>query len=112
MRIEFPEELRIIRIPCTGRVDPAFVMKAFSEGADGVIIMGCHLGDCHYKEGNWQALKRTLLLKKLLNGFKINPVRLKIEWVSSNEPNKFIEVVKSIIDEIKKEVNYAKIKRK
>jgi len=86
---------------CSGRVDPTFVLKAFSEGADGVLICGCHPGDCHYKEGNYKAMRRYILLKKLLEQFGIEKERLRLEWVSAAEGARFAEVVKKATEDIR-----------
>lgn len=86
---------------CTGRIDPEFVLKAFVSGADGVIILGCHPGDCHYKEGNYKALRRYLLLKKTLTQFGIDEERLRLDWVSASEADKFVDVVNDMVNKIK-----------
>jgi len=100
-RIEYPPNLIPIRVMCSGRVDPVFVMKAFSEGADGVMIFGCHPGDCHYKEGNYKAIRRFHLLKKMLNQFGIEDERFRLEWVSAAEGDLFAEIVKDASEKIK-----------
>ncbi len=97
----YPHNLSVIRVMCSGRVDPQFIIKAFKEGADGVMVLGCHPGDCHYKEGNCQALKRYVILKKVLAQFGIAPERLKLDWVSANEGDKFVEVVSGLVKKIK-----------
>src|SRR4030043_1671006 len=84
-RMTYAPNLRIIRVMCTGRVDPQFVLKAFRAGADGVLISGCHPGDCHYKEGNIKALRRHRLLSRMLGQFGIEPERFRLEWVSASE---------------------------
>jgi F420-non-reducing hydrogenase iron-sulfur subunit len=99
---EFPPNLRIIRVMCSGRVDSQFVLEAFKQGADGVMILGCHPGDCHYKEGNYKTLRRHLLLKKLLSQFGIEDERLKLDWVSAGEADKFVEVTWKMVNEVKK----------
>lgn len=86
---------------CTGRVEPEFVLKAFTSGADGVIILGCHPGDCHYKEGNYKALRRYLLLKNVLKQFGIEEERLKLDWVSASEADKFVQVVNEMVNKVK-----------
>lgn len=86
---------------CTGRIDPQFVLKAFDAGADGVMILGCHPGDCHYKEGNYKALRRFHLLKKMLRQFGIKDERLKLDWVSASEADKFVETIHTMVNEIK-----------
>jgi F420-non-reducing hydrogenase iron-sulfur subunit len=78
-----------IRVPCSGRVDPSFIIQAFTKGADGVLIGGCHLGDCHYEDGNYSAYKRTKLLQKLLDAYGIEPTRVRIEWISASEAKKY-----------------------
>jgi len=101
-RIEYPPNLIPIRVMCSGRVDPSFVMKAYSEGADGVLIFGCHPGDCHYKEGNYKTIRRYYMMKKLLSEFGIEDERFRLEWVSAAEGEKFTEVVKDATEKIKK----------
>ena len=92
-RFQYPPNIRIIRVMCSGRVDPAFVLKALEVGADGVLIAGCHPGDCHYIAGNYKAARRISLLKKMLNQFGIEGERVRLEWVSASEGSKFAEVV-------------------
>jgi len=101
-RIQYPPNLRIIRVMCSGRVDPAFILEAFRSGADGVLIAGCHPGDCHYIAGNYKAQRRGILLKKLLEQFGLEPQRLRIEFVSASEGAKFAAVVKEMVEDIKK----------
>ena len=101
-RIQYPPNLRIIRVMCSGRVDPAFILEAFISGADGVLISGCHPGDCHYIAGNYKAQRRGILLKKLLEQFGVEPQRLRIEFVSASEGAKFAAVVKEMVEDIKK----------
>ena len=98
----YPPNLRVIRVMCSGRVDPQFVMKAFSAGADGVLILGCHPGECHYKEGNFHALKRYILLKKMLIQFGIEEGRLQLHWVSASEGDTFVKVVSEMVRDLKK----------
>lgn len=86
---------------CTGRIDPQFIIKAFTEGADGVIILGCHPGDCHYKEGNYKALRRFYLLRKMLSQLGIEEERLRLDWVSASESDKFVEVINDMVKKIK-----------
>ena len=82
---------------CTGRIEPEFVLKAFQSGADGVLILGCHPGDCHYKEGNYNALRRFHLLRKVLNQFGIEDERLRLDWVSASEADKFVETINDMV---------------
>jgi F420-non-reducing hydrogenase iron-sulfur subunit len=100
-RIQYSASLRIVRVMCSGRVEPLFVIKAFSEGADGVLICGCHLGDCHYSEGNYKAARRIPLLKKLLTQLGIEEKRVRLEWVSAAEAERFAEVVNQFAEELK-----------
>ncbi len=100
-RIKSAPNVRVVRTMCSGRVDPAFVLKAFQLGADGVIVMGCHLGDCHYQEGNYKTIRRIPFLKRLLQGFGIDPRRLRLEWVSASEGDRFAEVVNEMTEEIR-----------
>ncbi len=98
----YPPNLKIIRVMCSGRVDPQFIITAFKEGADGVLVLGCHPGDCHYKTGNFQALKRHTLLKNMLAQFGIEKERLKLEWISATEADKFVQVVSDMVETVKK----------
>ena len=102
-RIQYPPNVRIVRVMCSGRVDPAFIFEAFRSGADGVLVAGCHLpSDCHYISGNFKAHRRIMMLKKLLPQFGIEPERLRIEWVSASEGDRFATVIKDMTEEIKK----------
>ncbi|MDH7563441.1 MAG: hydrogenase iron-sulfur subunit [Candidatus Bathyarchaeota archaeon] len=102
-RIQYPPNIRIIRVMCSGRIDPAFVLEAFKDGADGVLVAGCHLpSDCHYISGNFKALRRITLLKKALAEFGIEPERLRLEWISASEGDKFAAVVRDMTEQIKK----------
>ncbi len=101
-RMEYPPNLIPIRVMCSGRVDPSFVMKAFAEGADAVMIFGCHPGDCHYKEGNYKAIRRYELLKKTLKQFGIDDGRFRLEWVSAAEGERFASFVREITTELKR----------
>lgn len=92
-RITYPPNLRIIRVPCSGRVDPLFVVKAFQLGADGVLIAGCHPGDCHYTEGNYHTRRRFALLHPFLDYLGIEKERLRLEWVSASEGKRFSQLV-------------------
>lgn len=91
-RLKTSPSVRIIRTMCSGRVDPSFVLKAFKLGADGVMIGGCHIGDCHYSEGNYKTLRRVELLKIMLKEFGIDSKRLRLEWISASEAEKFADV--------------------
>jgi len=101
-RIQYPPNIRIIRVMCSGRIDPAFVLEALKDGADGVLIAGCHLpSDCHYISGNFKAMRRINLLKRVLKEFGIEPERLRLEWISASEGDKFAAVVRDMVEEIK-----------
>jgi F420-non-reducing hydrogenase iron-sulfur subunit len=100
-RIKSAPNVRIIRTMCSGRVDPAFILKAFQLGADGVVVMGCHLGDCHYQEGNYKTIRRIPFLKRLVAQFGIDARRLRLEWVSASEGDRFAEVVNGFTEEIR-----------
>jgi F420-non-reducing hydrogenase iron-sulfur subunit len=97
----YPANLRVIRVMCSGRVDPQFVLKAFHAGADGVMILGCHPGECHYKEGNFHALKRYAILKKVLGEFGIHEDRLRLDWISAGERDKFVQVVSDMVEKLR-----------
>ena len=100
-RLQYPSSLRTVRVMCSGRVDPTFVVKAFAEGADGVLIAGCHPGDCHYNEGNYRAMRRFPLLLQLLDQFGIERDRVRLEWISASEGEKFAQVVKEMTEKLK-----------
>jgi F420-non-reducing hydrogenase iron-sulfur subunit len=100
-RIKWSPAVRIVRIMCSGRLDPTFVVKAFQLGADGVIISGCHPGDCHYQEGNYKALRRTHLLKRLLAGFGIDPRRLRLVWVSASEGEHWATICNDMTEQVR-----------
>ena len=100
-RMQYPSAIRIIRVMCSGRVSPFFILKALSVGADGVLILGCHPGDCHYIEGNYKTMRRFPLLKKLLKQLGIEEERVRLEWVSASEGAKFAEVTSNFTQAIK-----------
>jgi F420-non-reducing hydrogenase iron-sulfur subunit len=102
-RIQYPPNIRIIRVMCSGRIDPAFVLEAFKDGADGVLVAGCHLpSDCHYISGNFKAMRRINLLRRVLKDFGIEPERLRLEWISASEGDKFAAVVRDMVENLKK----------
>lgn len=101
-RFQYPTYLRVIRVMCSGRVDPSFVLRAFSNGTDGVFVGGCHLNDCHYNtEGNYDALSVLHLSKMLLKRVGVNPDRLRLEWVSAGEGVRFAEIMNDFGQKIK-----------
>ncbi|MBO4763680.1 MAG: hydrogenase iron-sulfur subunit [Candidatus Methanomethylophilaceae archaeon] len=101
-RLQMPTNFRIIRTMCSARVDPEFILRAFSKGADGVMVLGCHPGDCHYIGGNYRARRRIALLRLVLEQYGFDPKRLKLEWVSASEGEKFQKTVNEFVDTIKK----------
>ncbi len=100
-RLQMPTNFRIIRTMCSARVDPEFILRAFSKGADGVMVLGCHPGDCHYIGGNYRARRRIALLRLVLEQYGFDPKRLKLEWVSASEGEKFQKTVNEFVDTIK-----------
>jgi F420-non-reducing hydrogenase iron-sulfur subunit len=102
-RIQYPPNIRIIRVMCSGRIDPVFIFEAFKDGADGVLVGGCHLpSDCHYISGNFKALRRISLIKKVLGEFGIEPERVRLEWISASEGDKFAAVVRDMTEQVRK----------
>jgi F420-non-reducing hydrogenase iron-sulfur subunit len=99
-RICYPSNIRIIRVPCSGRVDPLLIVKSFQQGADGVLIAGCHPGDCHYSEGNYYARRRLALLHTLLEYIGIEKERFQIQWVSASEGKRWANVVSSFTEDL------------
>jgi F420-non-reducing hydrogenase iron-sulfur subunit len=101
-RMKYPPNMMSIRVMCSGRVDPGFILDAFRQGADGVLVLGCHPGDCHYIEGNYKCMRRIPLTQKLIDGLGIDPARLRLEWVSASEGGRFQQVVTEFTDQIRK----------
>lgn len=99
-RIQYPSDVRLIRLMCTGRVDPLLIMKAFMDGADGVIVSGCHFGDCHYLEGNYKAAKRMFYTKRVLKSLGFDDRRVRMTFVSASEGAKWGEVIKDMVKTI------------
>ncbi|NLH18102.1 MAG: hydrogenase iron-sulfur subunit [Phycisphaerae bacterium] len=100
-RMQYPPNLAAIRVMCSGRVDPTFVVKALQDGADGVLIAGCHPGDCHYSEGNYKAMRRYPMLLNLLDQFGIDRRRVRLEWISASEGEMFARVVSEFTQQLK-----------
>jgi F420-non-reducing hydrogenase iron-sulfur subunit len=100
-RLKYPPNIRLIRLMCSGRLDPTFVLKAFANGADGVMITGCHPGECHYLEQNYKALRRYLLLRRMLAAMGIEPERLKLVWASAAEGVKFAAETTKLVEEVR-----------
>ena len=99
-RMTYPANIRVIRVPCSGRVDPLLIMKSFQQGADGVLVAGCHPGECHYVEGNYYFRRRFALLHPFLEYLGIEKERFRVEWVSASEGKKFSQVVSSFTQEL------------
>jgi F420-non-reducing hydrogenase iron-sulfur subunit len=100
-RMKYPPNIRLIRLMCSGRLDPTFVLKAFADGADGVLISGCHPGDCHYLEQNYKAQSRYLLLKRLLASLGIEEGRIKLIWASAAEGAYFAEQATQMVEQVR-----------
>ncbi|MGO9014922.1 MAG: hydrogenase iron-sulfur subunit [Dissulfurispiraceae bacterium] len=98
----YPPNINVVRVMCSGRVDPQFVMKAFEKGADGVLILACHPGDCHYKEGNYRAARRYRMLGRLLAQLGIEEGRYRFDYVSAGEGDKFVSVITDMVNTVKK----------
>ncbi len=108
-RMKYAPNVRIIRVMCSGRIEPTFVLKAFREGADGVLICGCHPGDCHYQEGNYKCLRRYYLLQKYIQQMGLKKERLRLEWISASEGKQFAELADEYTESIK-ELGPCKVK--
>ncbi len=101
-RIQYPPNIRVIRVPCSGRINSTFVLKCLQNGFDGVLVSGCHPGDCHYITGNYYARRKFAVLKTLLEFIGIEPGRVQFSWVSAGEGEKFAEVIKKVTEDVKK----------
>lgn len=100
-RIQYPPTTRIIRVMCSGRVSPVFILEALRSGADGVLVTGCHLGDCHYLTGNEKAIRHVEMARSLLGLLGIQPERLRLEWISAAEGARFAQIVSEFTDQIR-----------
>ncbi|HSB68259.1 MAG TPA: hydrogenase iron-sulfur subunit [Candidatus Methylomirabilis sp.] len=100
-RMKHAPNVRIIRVMCSGRVDPQFVLEAFAKGADGVLIGGCHIGDCHYVEGNYKAIRRVQMLRRILQGMGIQDDRFRLEWISASEGEKVKLVINDMVEKVR-----------
>lgn len=100
-RIKYAPNIRSVRVMCSGRIEPTFIIKALYEGADGVLIAGCHPGDCHYQEGNYKALRRFRMLRRILPEYGIEPDRIRLEWVAASEGERFARVVDEFTEQIR-----------
>ena len=101
-RNQYPPNIRMIRVMCSGTIEPLYVVKAFKEGADGVFIGGCHPGDCHYQSGNYKTQRRIVLLKRAISEIGLDPRRIRLEWVSAAEGQRFAKVITEFTEEIRK----------
>jgi F420-non-reducing hydrogenase iron-sulfur subunit len=101
-RIKYPPNIKSIRVMCSGRVDPVFILDALKKGADGVLVAGCHPGDCHYQSGNYKTNRRIKLLKRILSEMGVEPNRVRFEFISASEGQKFAQVVTDFVEELKK----------
>ena len=101
-RLQYPPNPEVIRVPCSGRVNPFYILRAIYEGVDGVWVSGCHPGDCHYQTGNYYARRRFYLIKNLLEFAGIDRERLNFSWVSASEAGKFAETAKKVTERVKK----------
>ena len=101
-RIQYPPNLRIIRVPCSGRINPAFLLRALQNGADAVLVSGCHPGDCHYISGNLVARRKFTLFKDLLQYAGIEPERVQFSWVSASEGGRFAAIVEKVVEQVRR----------
>ena len=101
-RVKYPPNLRAIRVMCSGRVDPGFVLQALAEGADGVLVCGCHPGDCHYQEGNYKVLRRFRMLARMLEELGFERERVRLEWVSASEGQRFADLVREMTEDVRR----------
>ena len=101
-RFQMPPNCRVVRVMCSARVRPEQVVSALTQGIDGVLILGCHPGDCHYAEGNYHTRRRALVLERLLDTVGIEPERFQVSWVSAAEGAKFAETVRAVVDDVKR----------
>lgn len=100
-RLQYPPNVRIVRVPCSGRVDPFFIIKALQHGADGVLVSGCHPGDCHYISGNYVARRRFAVLKSILEYVGIEKERVQFTWISASEGDRFSQIIKKVTNDVK-----------
>ncbi len=100
-RIQYPPNIRVIRLMCTGALDPIYVLRALLEGADGILIAGCHPGDCHYLSGNYKARRRIAVLKEILKELGLEEDRVWLRWISASEGQRFADTVKEMVDYLK-----------
>ncbi|MFA5793526.1 MAG: hydrogenase iron-sulfur subunit [Candidatus Brocadiia bacterium] len=111
-RLKYAPNIRVIKVPCTGRIDPLFILKAFETGADGVLVSGCHPNDCHYRSGNFLARRRWMVFTDILGFAGIEPERIHFSWVSAAEGGKFVEVVNNVTETVRKCGSFKEVSRK
>ncbi len=100
-RLKYAPNVRVVRLMCSGRIDPQFILAALADGADGVLLGGCHLGDCHYVEGNFKTLRRLEMLKRLLHDLGIEEQRVRLEWISAAEGERVKTVINAMVEELR-----------
>jgi coenzyme F420-reducing hydrogenase delta subunit len=100
-RVQYPHNVRVARVMCSSRINPSFIFRAFELGADGVLVGGCHPGDCHYSTGNYYARRKLAVTKKILEFAGLEPERFRVEWISASEGNRYADVVKEFTEEIR-----------
>ena len=110
-RLKQQPNARLIRVPCTGRIDPVFIIKAFESGADGVLVSGCHPGDCHYNAGNFHARRRWIMFRELLEFTGIDSSRLHFSWVSASEGKKWVDVVDGVTETVRQKGPFEKYRQ-
>lgn len=101
LRLKYPPTIKLIRVPCSGRIEPEYIIQALANGADGVLLGGCHFGDCHYKDGNYKTARRMKQVEKMIKELGVEPERFRWEWISGSEGQKFAEVVTEFTETIK-----------
>lgn len=101
-RFQYPSNIRVIRVPCSGRINPLYIIKALQNGIDGVLVSGCHPGDCHYISGNLLARRKFAIMKKYLDYLGIEPERVQFSWVSAAEGGRFAKIIEKVTDDIRK----------
>jgi F420-non-reducing hydrogenase iron-sulfur subunit len=99
-RLKYPPNLKVVKVMCSSRVDPVFIIKALLDGADGVLVAGCHPGDCHYQKGNYYARRKMALTKQLLTTLGLEPERVRLSWISASEGPRFAQVVSEFTEHI------------
>ncbi|MDO9515350.1 MAG: hydrogenase iron-sulfur subunit [Syntrophales bacterium] len=100
-RIQYPHNIRVARVMCSSRINPSFIFRAFELGADGVLVGGCHPGDCHYSTGNYYARRKLAVTKKILEFAGLEPQRFRVEWISASEGIRYADIVKEFTEEIR-----------